>query len=292
MANSPYETVTASIIEQIDRGTLAWRRPWTNLLPQSYHGHQYKGLNSILLAAKPFSDPRWLTFNMVQNLRGRVQKGAKSTPVVFWSMIDSQDSKGQDRRVPILRVYHLFNAEQTERLDLPELKVARCDGTPIEAAESVLANLPSHLRIIEGTSAYWSPSDPDSIVVPKPTLFRSMDAYYSTVFHEACHWSGHSSRLNRHQSTTFGDDPYSFEELVAELASAFLCAHCGLDNTIEQSAAYIDGWSRKLRASDPRLIVRAASQAQRATDYILGRTIQACNQGNGEISSFCAEATS
>lgn len=282
MATNPYELVTQSILSQIDRGTLPWRRPWINLQPQSIHGHEYRGINAILLATKQFSDPRWLTFRMVQNLRGRVLKGSKSTPVVFWSMIESQNFEGEDRKVPVLRIFHVFNVEQTERLNLPELKVTRCDGMPIEAAEAVLANLPSPMLIKEGSSAYWSPSDPDSIVVPKPSLFASMDEYYSTVFHEACHWSGHSSRLNRHQSTTFGDDPYSFEELVAELGSAFLCAHCGLDNTIEQSAAYIDGWSRKLRASDPRLIVRAASQAQRATDYILGRSLQA-RQESGDF---------
>lgn len=271
MATNPYELVTQSIIEQIDRGTLPWRRPWTNLLPQSVHGHTYRGLNAILLATKPFSDPRWLTFRMVQNLRGRVQKGEKATPVVFWSMIESQDEKGEDRKVPILKVYHLFNAEQTEKLNLPELRIASCDGSPIESAEAVISNLPWHLKISTGTAAFWSPQTPDSITIPKPSSFESMDAYYSTFFHELAHASGHASRLNRHQSTTFGDDIYSFEELIAELAASFLCAHCGIDNSLAQSAAYIDGWSRKLRASDPRLIVRAASQAQRAADYILGR---------------------
>lgn len=267
---NPYQRVADAILAQIGEGVLPWRRPWSTNLPQSVHGHVYKGINQILLASKPFSDPRWLTFNMISNLRGRVPRGTKATPIVYWNVFEAEDEDtNQVRAIPTLKIYHVFNVEQCENLTLKPLDVVECDGAPVERAEEVIANLPWNLTIKTGQAAYWSPTDPDAVTMPAAGSFRSMDAYYSTLFHEVAHATGHASRQNRSMSGRFGDEKYGLEELVAQFSSAFVCSHVGIDNTIEQDAAYISGWADAIRR-DPKMIMRAASLAQKAADYILG----------------------
>ncbi len=159
----------------------------------------------------------------------------------------------------MLRYYLVWNVEQCEGLDLPALEHQQVDV--IARAEAIVAAMPHSPKINfdGGDKAYYRP-DNDSIHLPGRNSFDSAGEYYSTLFHELSHSTGHESRLNRQTLTEvvpFGSETYSKEELVAEFGAAFLCAHSGIENTVNNSAAYIGGWLKKLR-SDPKLAVLAA----------------------------------
>ena len=280
-----YEMVTDRILEALENGTVPWRKPWrggtaagspVNLKSKK----AYRGINVFVLHLQGFSSRYWATFKQAKDLGGKVRKGSKGTPVVFWKWIDKKgkDDDGNEivlDRYPILRYYTVFNLDQIDGIDDPDAKAA--DDTPakfnpIEAAEKIVDEMPNRPEITHNEPrAYYRPST-DTVNMPKPELFDVPAEYYSTIFHELTHSTGHESRLNRDGITklaAFGDDNYSQEELVAEMGAAFLCGHAGIENeTIDNSAAYIDGWRKKL-STDKKLVVYAAAQAQKAADYIL-----------------------
>jgi antirestriction protein ArdC len=172
--------------------------------------------------------------------------------------------------LPFIRYYKLFNVEQCDGVELPALENRSVD--PIAEAEVVVASMPNPPGIAfdGGAQAFYLPHL-DSVHLPKRESFDSAGELYSTLFHELAHSTGHPSRLDRPalaEMAPFGSETYSREELVAEFGAAFLCAHAGIEATVDNSAAYIAGWLKKLR-SDPRLVIIAASQGQRAADYIL-----------------------
>lgn len=213
-------------------------------------------------------------------LGGAVKPGEKATTVVFWKRwkpnVPAEDQEvGVSREVPLLRYFKVFNAEQCDGLSLPELHISEeyKEHERIERAELLVQHMPSPPSIAEGgTTAWYRPSD-DHVQIPELKRFESPDAYYSTLFHELGHASGHETRLNRSGvmgQIRFGSGEYSKEELVAELTSAFCAATVSLDDRIIGSAAsYIDGWLSVLKA-DPKAVVIAAAQAQRAADHIRG----------------------
>lgn len=285
--NTLYQTVTDTIIDTLERGVVPWRKPWdtANALPVNVQSNRpYRGVNVFLLAMRPFSDHRWLTFKQAQERGGRVRPGEKSTLVVFWKRWEppqgeeSEAEEGSAKRdVPLLRYFNVFNVEQCDGLDLPE--PYRPEPLPdlqrIERADLMVRGMPDPPQIAEnGTAAWYSPSQ-DLVSVPPLQRYRSVDAFYATLFHELGHATGVECRLNRPGVTgeiKFGSGEYSKEELVAELTSAFCCATLGLDNSvIQDSASYISGWLAVLKA-DPKALVIAAAQAQRAADYIRGVT--------------------
>lgn len=265
------QEVTDRILQALEAGVLPWQQPWVSHMPQSVDGRAYRGINLLLLGLAPYADPRWITFRKAQELGGHVRKGERSTTVTFWRFLDIEnDDANLARRVPMLKTYNVFNVEQVAGLDLPI--IAREDHhEPIEQAEQILRDLPWALTVKSGNAAYWSPSDPDSVTMPPRSSFKSIEGYYSVLVHEVAHASGHESRLNRDQSGHFGDPTYGFEELVAQITSAFLCCHAGIANTTPTDASYIAGWLKVLK-DDPKAIVRAAGQAQRAADFLLGGT--------------------
>lgn len=269
---NPYQKIVDQIIAQIDQGVLPWQMPWKSALPQSERGRIYRGLNLFVLGFKPFTDPRWLTFKRAKELGGNVKQGERGTTVYFWQWIKDTDANGVTvNKYPMLRTYTVFNVEQCEGLNIKEMDLIQCDGTPIERAEKVVANLPWKLQINDGREAFWSPAMPDAITIPNAKTFQNMDAYYSVLFHEIAHATGHESRLNRDMSNRFGSEKYGFEELVAQFTAAMVCAHCGIDNTTEADAAYVANWSKVLKG-DPKMIFKAAGLAQHAADFILGTT--------------------
>lgn len=270
-SSSIYQEVTDKIIRALEEGVLPWKQPWVNLMPQSVCGRPYRGINLLLLGLKHFADPRWITFRKALELGGHVRKGERAATVTFWKFLDIEnDNPELARRVPLLKAYNIFNVEQVDGLDLPRLTFED-HHEPIERAEQIIRDLPWELEICEGKAAYWSPSNPDSVTMPPKSSFDSVESYYSVLLHEISHASGHASRLDRDMSGIFGDPIYGFEELVAQICSAFLCCHAGITNTTPNDAAYISGWLKTLK-NDPKAIVRAAGQAQRAADYLIGRT--------------------
>ena len=286
-----YEIVTERIINLLEQGVIPWRRPWSaagaprNLISKK----AYRGVNFFLLSATKYVSPYWLTLRQANELGGSVRKGEHSQIVVFWKVgqdaaaksepdPEKLDADDKARRRFVLRFYRVWNVEQC---DLPQAvldklpKIDTYQHDPIEAAERIIANMPNPPEIeFAGSKAFYSPIT-DRITLPPRELFTSAEEFYASLDHEASHATGHPKRLNRDsiaEAAPFGSPTYSFEELVAELSAAYLCAEAGISPAvIENEAAYIEGWLSKLR-SEKRLIVIAAAQAQKAADYILGRS--------------------
>jgi antirestriction protein ArdC len=276
--NDVYQVVTDRIIRLLESGTVPWHQPWKggkNHAPQNFISRKvYRGINFFLLNAARYPSPFWLTFKQVQALDGRVKKGEHSFPVVFWKIFEEQQD-GETKRIPFLRYYSVFNAAQCDGLPAGAMNVPTSttgEFQPVEKCERVVSEMPRPPKIVQdGTRACYSPLH-DEVSMPKAELFESSETYYSTLFHELTHATGHLSRLNRKEITApihFGSDPYSREELVAEMGAAFLSGHCEIENkTINQSASYIQHWLERLK-DDRKLVVHAAAQAQKACDFIL-----------------------
>jgi len=287
-----YAIVTEKIINLLEQGTVPWRRPWsaTGLPRNLVSKTPYRGVNLFLLSATKYVSPFWLTMKQANELGGSVRKGEHSQIVVFWKVdqiptADSEnDSEEQEtgektRRRFVLRYYRLFNVEQCELpqavLDkLPKIETHQHD--PIEAAEQIIAGMPNPPEIQRAASKAFYSSITDRITLPPRELFISAEEEVATrlheTCHETCHATGHRSRLNRESITeaaAFGSPLYSSEELIAEMGAAFLCAEAGISPAvIENQAAYIQGWLKKLR-DDRKLVIHAAAKAQKAADYIL-----------------------
>ena len=279
MGNSKvYDMINDKIMDLLAAGTVPWKKPWqsTTSIPKNLISKKgYRGVNLFMLACQPFSSPYWMTYKQATDLGGHVKKGEKSTPVIFWKMLDKDDTVSDNAttgKIPLLRYYSVFNAEQCEDIITPPIDEVSNPFTPIESAENIFLGMPMKPEIkYGGNRAYYSPTL-DYIQLPKNTAFDSEAEYYNTLFHEACHASGHAKRLARKsimEPSYFGSHEYSREELIAETGAAFLCGHAGIVNsTIDNSAAYIPGWLRALK-NDRTLLVHAAAQGHKAADYIL-----------------------
>ena len=271
-----YQIITDRIIGMLEAGTVPWHKPWKGGEPPQnlVSKKPYRGLNVFILNASKFASSYWLSFRQVQALGGVVQKGEHSCPVVFWKLRDVKEEGGAEgKRIPLLRYYNVFNIEQCENLKpslLPD--PAANEFRPIERCEEIVRNMPKRPEIVHGKGrAAYSPGH-DRVLMPEPVLFDSPGSYYSTLFHELTHCTGHASRLARKEvmdPNSFGSDPYSREELVAEMGAAFLAGFSGIENTLDQSASYIQEWLRRLK-DDRKLVIHAAAQAQKASDFIRG----------------------
>jgi antirestriction protein ArdC len=222
--------------------------------------------------AMNYESPNWLTLRQANAMGGQIKPGEKSCPVVFWKPMQVKDKEsGEDRKIPFLRLYHVFNVTQCTGLkNIPPAD----DSAFIQTLPAELvANMPQRPVIKHGMNmAYYSPTD-DIIGMPDANRFKTADHYHATLFHELVHATGHEKRLKRAsimERNGYGSDPYAKEELIAEMGSAFLCGYAGImDRTIDSSAAYLEGWLKQLK-EDKTIIVHAAAQAQKAADFILG----------------------
>lgn len=281
---SKVEDITAGIIADIEAGNLpAWRKPWSagaGMPRNAKSGRAYRGLNVwwLLMAgrAKGYTDPRWLTFKQAREAGGSVRKGERGTLVAFFQPPIRPDDEHPEGRPPFWTTYTVFNVEQTDGCNIKPLDTATKDHDPIEAAEAIIAGMPNPPRFIEnpGAQASYTPVL-DVIETALLRDFDTADDFYATKFHEMGHATGAEHRLGRdgvNERQHFGSDKYGREELVAEMTSALLAGECGLSAaTVENSEAYLAAWLRTLRA-EPRILLTAAAQAQRAADYILDRT--------------------
>jgi antirestriction protein ArdC len=240
----------------------------------------YRGINVPMLWGG--ETDYWLTYRQARVKGGQVRKGEKGSPVVFWQFNKHRDADtGKEKTIPFLRYYTVFNLSQCEGIEAPaEPKLAEHD--PIHAAEGIMDGFihergGPRLEIERSNRAFYRPSD-DSVTVPLMGQHKTPDEYYSTVFHELGHSTGHHSRLDRDMSGHFGNHAYSKEELVAEFTACFLCRDAGINTTMDNSAAYLQGWVSKFR-EQPDMLMWAASRAQRAADHIAGTVFES---GNGE----------
>lgn len=261
-----YEDITNKIITMLDAGTVPWKKTW-QAAPINYVSKKaYRGVNIWLLYAPEYKSNIWLTYNQAKNAGGHILKGSKGRRIILWKWydktIETEDSETETKRFALMREYTVFNIEQTN------IEVKAHDFDDIKQADDIVNRYQGPAITYGGNKAYYRPSV-DVVCVPHKQYFGSVDNFYSTLFHELTHSTGHEMRLNRPgvQSIRFGSDLYSSEELVAEMGAAFLCTMCDITNTVENSAAYIQHWRQKL-SEDHKLVVKASSQAQKAVDYI------------------------
>jgi len=278
MKNQAYDRIADRITALLEQGTVPWHKPWKARtgLPRNFVSQKpYRGINVFLLIAMCYESPLWLTCRQANRLGGSVRKGEKACPVVFWKQTIYEDKQsGEEKKKRLLRFYHVFNVAQCEGITFAPAPV-EAPANGISKPEDIVANMPQRPEIKHGmTRAYYSPHE-DCVGLPVRERFERTEDYYSTVFHELVHSTGHEKRLNRPTLTEtagFGSNPYCKEELIAEMGAAFLCGQAEIgERTIDNSAAYLSGWLEQLR-NDKMLIVQAAAQAQKAADFILGRT--------------------
>ncbi len=288
MTRSVYDIVTEQVIRQLEQGVAPWRKPWRTELPVNLiSGKPYRGLNIFLLGSQGYGSRYWLTFNQAAKLGGHVRKGERSSLVTFWhigeeKIIRQTDGTERKSKPFLLRFYHVFNVEQTEGI---ADKLGLTGGSPrvpdLEQCEAIVSGMPNPPKREQDSRAWYRPST-DTVGMPSKSLFPSVEEYYSTLFHELTHSTGHASRVGREgieNIAEFGSDSYSREELIAEMGAAMLCGVTGISPaTMSNSASYLQSWITRLRG-DSKLLVSAASAAQKAADYI--RNLNA-NSGESE----------
>ena len=270
-----YEVVTKQILEQLEKGIVPWQKSWAIEAPRNLSSRRpYRGVNVILLGMRGYSSPWWVTYRQAKERGGHVCKGERGSTVVFWKRAIRQtrnEDTGEleNRESFVLRYYTVFNVEQCDGIEAP---AARPPLAPLSSADAAVQGMPNRPTIRQGAGACYIPRL-DTVEIPPRDCFQTIEGYYSTLFHELVHSTGHESRLNRKgimDVIRLGSEDYSKEELVAEMGAAMLCATVGIETTRENSAAYIQTWLRNLR-NDSRLVVMAAAQAQKAADHILDR---------------------
>lgn len=299
-----YQHVTQTIIELLESHLEQWNKPWISLGVDNQPANNptssqpyYRGINQFLLSfqmmQKGFLKNQWATYAQIKSMNGNVIKGEKSTPVIFYktAFIDknkqyykpeiiknmnfsSQQEKGI-QSIPVLKLYRVFNlANQTEGLDeafydVEPIEELLTEFDKNESAENLIKDTGATIHYKKSNRAFYDWST-DSITLPLREQFKGeTEPFYSTALHELGHWTGHKSRLNREFGKSFGDAQYAKEELIAELTSAFCCAHLGFTKTINKNAQYVKHWLSILK-QDNKAIVQASAQAQKASDFIIG----------------------
>jgi len=261
------QTITDSIIKQLESGVAPWVKPWnSNGIDAPFNPvakRYYNGINFIQLSMMPGSTHNWVTYKQAQSVGAQVRKGSKGVQVIYFSPLEVTDKvTGDSKKIPMLKTYTVFNADQVDGLELP----APAERNMNETIQSCEAFIKAQRALIKfgGNRAFYVPSA-DYIQLPGLDQFKSSADYYATTLHELSHWTGHESRLNRDFSGRFGNEAYAFEELVAELGSAMLCAHLKLDGQLQHSS-YIASWLKVLK-DDPKNILKASALAQKILNY-------------------------
>ena len=281
MKKSVFEIATERMVTLLESGTNPWRKTWSTsstLSPMNYASKRvYSGINFFLLSM--LENPFFMTYKQIERAGGHLKEGAKSEIVFFslWTYFDANGKRTKNeneavRKIPNLRYYRVFNAPDIEGIEFeypepvqlkPNEKYTNC--------EHLIYSTNATVKHINTNQPYYN-FVKDFINMPVIGSFDNSDFYYSTLFHELGHWTGAKSRLNREFPTRFADEKYSKEELIAEMTSAFLCAEMGIDNNdlANNSAAYLQGWINALKG-DAKLIITAASAAQKAFNFIISK---------------------
>ncbi len=283
---SLYSEITNKITAELEAGRVPWVQPWGTAAAKASLAmpknaatqRRYSGVNVLILwdavVARGFADQSWLTFRQALSLGGNVRKGEYGTTVVYADRFIPDDERKRAERdgyepgaIPFLKRFTVFNTDQCENLPdgLISVPLRVSEGLMLPQAETLIAATGADFRM-GGDRAFYSPAH-DYVQVPRPDAYFEPINWHRTALHELGHWVGHPSRLARDLTGTFGSALYAKEELVAEMTSAFVCASLGIVPTVRH-ADYIGSWLEVLREDD-RAIVRTASAASKAADYLL-----------------------
>jgi antirestriction protein ArdC len=283
---SLYAEITDKVIAELEAGRVPWVQPWGTAaakaplaMPKNAPTQRrYSGVNVLILwgavIERGFVGKSWLTFRQALSLGGNVRKGEHGTTVVYADRFTPEDERRRAERdgdepgvIPFLKRFTVFNTDQCEGLpgELVTAPPPVPEGLILPQVEALVAATGADFRI-GGDRAFYSPAH-DYVQVPRPDAYFEPVNWHRTALHELGHWVGHPSRLARDLSGMFGSALYAKEELVAEMTSAFTCASLGIVPTVRH-ADYLGSWLEVLREDD-RAIVRAASAASKAADYLL-----------------------
>lgn len=273
-----FALVTDRICTLLEQNIVPWRKSWTSAgIPTNLITKRpYSGINLLLLNSLNYEHNLFITFKQLKTIGASVLKGEKSTPVIFTKMNEKEVEKNGEKTIekkPMLRYYNVFNINQLR--DVPPEFMSKAQGaanTEILECMNVIEGMPNKPKIEhKKQEAFYVPAK-DIINMPRLKTFKASEEYFTTLFHELIHATGHTSRLNRDEvmrSDGFGNDKYALEELVAELGACYLRSLCGLDiNDMSQNASYIKGWLEVLKG-DKRFIIKAASKAQQGVNYVI-----------------------
>lgn len=284
---SLYDEITDKIIAELEAGRVPWVQPWgteaakapLSMPRNAVSARRYSGINVLILwgavIERGFAGQSWLTFRQALALGGHVRKGERGTTVVYADRFVPADERRRAREtgeeaqaVPFLKRFTVFNTDQCDGLsaDIATTAPMPLPGMIEPQVEALIKATGIDFRI-GGNRAFYMPAE-DYVQVPPPAAYFEPINWHRTALHELGHASGHPSRLNRDLGGSYGTKKYAFEELIAELCAAFSCASLGIVPTVRH-ADYIGSWLEVLR-EDNRAIVRAASQASKAADYLLG----------------------
>ena len=288
-----YQMVTDRICEMLEQGFVPWQKPWAmakSCAWSGHDGHAYTLLNQFLLAdpQKKYKDfyelmediaGEWVTFKEAEARGGNIKKGEHGRRIVFFTMVPTKNEDGEETENlhPVLRWSTVFKVSQCEGVeqkfhnDAGTLYDFNADQTAEEIADDYINREGITFNKRHCDKACYNPTT-DTVLVPLPEQFKNNAEYYSTLFHELTHSTGHPKRLNRIVKTAaFGSDEYSAEELVAEISSASIMATLGLESagTFRNSTAYIQNWLKALK-NDKKLIVTASAKAEKAIKMIFG----------------------
>ncbi|WP_136661691.1 zincin-like metallopeptidase domain-containing protein [Nitratireductor sp. XY-223] len=288
MSADVYSRITDQIVEALEQGVRPWMKPWDAehaagriTRPLRHNGIPYAGINVVMLwssaVAQGFAAPIWMTFRQAKELGGHVRNGEKGSLVVYANTItctetDAETGEDEEREIPFMKGYSVFNVEQIDGLPARFHAVAEPQLDPVQRmghVEQFFAATDADIRH-GGNQAYYAVGT-DYVQMPPFVSFKDAESYYATLAHECTHWTRHPSRLDRDFGRKrWGDEGYAMEELVAELGSAFLAADLGITPEVrEDHAAYISSWLKVLK-NDKRAIFTAASHAQKAADFLHG----------------------
>lgn len=272
-----YQTVTDSIIEALENGVKPWVCPWRHNgavsgIPSNFTtGKAYSGVNIMLLwssaAKQGFNDSRWLTYKQAQEQGAQVRKGEHGTTAIFYKTLEKENEEGGLELIPMLKTFTVFNVEQIDGLTLTEEAFPQSvkEFEPLPEVEAFFQRTGAKIKVC-GQQAFFLP-ETDEIWLPERHLFTDAASFYATGLHELIHWSGAKVRLNREMKGQFGSEEYAFEELIAELGSAFLMADLNVTGEV-QHESYIASWLKSLK-DDKRFIFKAASAASKAHRYLM-----------------------
>jgi antirestriction protein ArdC len=274
-----YQEVTDQIVAALEQGIIPWRRTWNQgacgMPMNCTTGRFYRGINTLLLGlAQAISfgdDPRWCSYRQAQARGWQVRAGERGRVIVFYKRIPKDQEVREDGAIPyfqLLRFSTVFHASQID--GIPEYKKPELGSVSWQTPESIntiIKNSGVDMRV-GGGQAFYSPST-DHVQMPPQESFESPQAFAQTAAHELGHYAANRRRLGISEGARFGSREYAAEELRVEIGAAMVCSILGIDPDISNTAAYVGNWLERLR-NDNREIFRAAADAQRIADYLLG----------------------
>lgn len=283
-----HQTITNQIIESLEAGVKDVGCPWQRMGSHrnGVSGKSYRGINVLLAALSAtkngFTGRDWFTYKQATDFGGHVRKGEKSTMMVAYrkvckdfagkslpASVPEDDPRVKDS-VMFIKYNRMFNADQLD--NMPEtVEPTGLVDTRNELGDAIFKSSGATIKI-GGDMAYYNNST-EGITLPSTSLFKgddALDKFWCVAFHELTHWTGAPARLDRPKGGAFGSPEYALEELVAELGSAFLCAHAGFNASVHH-VDYIDNWLKALKG-DKKFVFKAATAAQQAVDFLLDKT--------------------